>query len=506
MKQFISFFAVVPIVIVLLTSCNSIDNADLSMGSIIERQRAVQTHDDNVSLTEANGIADRFFSSNVGSTGLSTKSDDSRSNLISTAETVREDGQDLMYVFNYEDGGFVIVGSTRNYYPILAYSDEGTFVLQEDMGPVDVWLDETKVCIKNSSSLSAEKKAEMQQLWARYDGSYQEPSYSEFAARRPQTRSTGEDACWDRIDELQALYGSQGWTFLPLSFVEDVFDDAGLSTYYDDICYSATQNHSALNETIIGYKTPVFYQSGQSGRLLETTWFGSEPLNSFCPLGANAGCGPVAVAQVMKYYELPTEMDFFGMPLTWDNIPVDPFLDSLNQLARLMRYTGNLVQATYSPSGAGATTTTKITNGLNSLDNYSASNADHNNLTISAVRNNLIVDNKPVIMFGSDSSSPQDPGHFWVCEGAKETIYNQIMFYTENQPNGAGTFTQGMYSQSSPGIVGGGDSYLQFYMNWGWGPSPASAPLNGWFLSNNVSVDGHNYQYLRKDIFITAHP
>ena len=55
-----------------------------------------------------------------------------------------------MHIFNYEDGGFIIVGATRNYYPILAYSDKGSFVLKDDMGPVDVWLEETKVCIKNS--------------------------------------------------------------------------------------------------------------------------------------------------------------------------------------------------------------------------------------------------------------------------------------------------------------------------------------------------------------------
>ena len=74
-----------------------------------------------------------------------------------------------MYVFNYVDGGFVIVSATREYYPILAYSDKGKFELKEDMGPVDVWLDETKVSIKNCSRLSDEDKEQMRSLWSHYE-------------------------------------------------------------------------------------------------------------------------------------------------------------------------------------------------------------------------------------------------------------------------------------------------------------------------------------------------
>ena len=130
-----------------------------------------------------------------------------------------------MYIFNYEDGGWVIIGSTREYYPILAYSDEGRFELQEDMGPVDVWLDETKVCIKHASELSVEEKAQMRSLWSLYEdaGLLAEKT----KAARVLTKSTGEDACWERIDSLQALYGSEGWTFTSLSGAEYYFDEWG---------------------------------------------------------------------------------------------------------------------------------------------------------------------------------------------------------------------------------------------------------------------------------------
>ncbi len=67
------------------------------------------------------------------------------------------------------------------------------------------------------------------------------------------------------------------------------------------------------------------------------------------------------------------------------------------------------------------------------------------------------------------------------------------------------SFFPGMYSYSNPGIIGGSNPSLYFYMNWGWGPaSPYSGPLNGWYSSNNVSVDGRNFINDRKDIIVMA--
>ena len=233
MKQILKYSAALT-VLLLSIACNEIEKVGIVAESSVEQMRERQTQSVNVSQIEAKDIADVFLQSNAGSKKAQTKS--SASKRVSSYATIREDEQDLMHVFNYEDGGFIIVGATRNYYPILAYSDKGAFVLQNDMGPVDVWLDETKVCIKNSGSLDEATKAQMQNLWARYDGTYVDPTQELLAARRPQTRSTGEDYCWDRIDYLQALYGSQGWTFLPLSQVEDYFTDLGYENEYDAMC------------------------------------------------------------------------------------------------------------------------------------------------------------------------------------------------------------------------------------------------------------------------------
>lgn len=484
----LSLFAVLPMAAIMLFACNKVDNADFDVATALEQQIKSQTHGINVTQTEAQAIANMFMRSEAGNLGVATKSSDTRSKRVSSSATVREDGQDLMYVFNYEDGGFVIVGSTRNYYPILAYSDKGSFDLQDDMGPVDIWLDETKVGIKNSGSLDEATKTQMQSLWARYDGTFVDPSQQLLAARRLQTRSTGEDACWDRIDSLQALYGSEGWTFLPVSFVEDLFTDLDLESYYEAICYSAEQNHSALNETLIGYKLPN--EVTQIGPLLNTEWFQRSPFGDACP-NLVAGCGAVAAGQVMFFHRFPTTMTWKGEDFYWSQIPRLPSWHSYHKQPQLMGMLGQKFQMVYNSDSTSSTTVNKLCTGLDSLG-YNVSSVSHN---YNNVRDSLFYHSNPVIMQGKDSTHPS--GHFWVCDGVRETIMNQIQFFTENQPYGAGSFTQGMYSLSNPGIEGG-IFYIHFHMNWGRGSN------NAWYLGDSVNSPFGNYNTLRHDIFVNV--
>ena len=479
----------------LFVACNGIEKAasDVAPASAVRTADAARSV--NVSQGEAAGIADMFLQTEAGSNRIPTKSSDSQSKRVSTTATVRDDGQDLMYVFNYEGGGFVIVGSTRNYYPILAYSDKGSFELQDDMGPVDVWLDETKVCIKNSSSQSAETKAQMQQLWARYDGTYVDPTQEILAARRPQTRSVGEDSCWARIEYLQSLYGSEGWTFNSLSNAEYYFDEWGFGDLYDQLCNSAIQNHSDPSETVIGYKYGHEITT-QVGPLVGTEWYQEAPFGNLCPNGT-AGCGPVAAAQVMFFHQYPDTLSWDGIPFTWQDVPAHYV--SLFQTLRhpeLMRMLGEKFNVIYYTDSTTSSTVYKVVHGLQSLG-YTAYSQNYN---VTSTHNELFNNHRPIIMRGVNTAT--NKGHLWVCEGDKQTLVNQLVFYTENQPYGSGTFYPGMYSYNNPGVEGG-VMYLYFYMNWGWGSTNNYHP-NGWFLSNNVSVNGNNYQNYRKNIYVSV--
>jgi hypothetical protein len=484
-------YAVIAIAATLLMACNGIETVGLDADSVISKHKTSLIRDVNVTQNEAIGIANMFARSNGGDIPQ-TKGAFSSTKMISSSETIREDGQNLMYVFNYQGGGFVIVGSTRNYYPILAYSDEGSFILQDDMGPVDVWLDETKVSIKNSGSLDNDTKAQMQNLWARYDGTFVDPAQALLAARRPQTRSTGEDYCGDEIEDLQTLYGDEGWTFLPLSFVEDLFTDLGLSSVYADLCYCASQNNSALNETVIGYRYPAI---NQVGPLLQTEWHQDAPYNDSCPNHYPAGSGVIAAAQVMKYYEEPPTINMLdGTTITWADIPISPNTTP-NKIPQLIKRLGQLCDASY---GSSVTIVHHydVMIGADSLG-YSVDYVSGNNE--SYYHNQVLYYHRPVIMFGAKNTDPLID-YAWVCDGVRQTVYNEIQFFTENQPNGGGNFYQGMYTYNNPGLAGqpvGSPTYT-YHMNWG----QTNGAYNGWFTANYVFSAPINYNENRKNLLI----
>lgn len=105
-----------------------------------------------VSLTKATDIAAVFFG--ILSNIPATKSNPS----IASIETIKDSKNNntpMMYVINYDGGGFVIVSATKDYFPILAYSDENNFVYNEEIGGLEIWMEETQEAIRQSESLDA---------------------------------------------------------------------------------------------------------------------------------------------------------------------------------------------------------------------------------------------------------------------------------------------------------------------------------------------------------------
>lgn len=479
-------------VAMLLTACNGIEtNLHDTESAIAKRKTSTIIRDVNVSQSEAIDIAIRFVRSNFDVDILQTKSAFSSTKMICSTETVSEDGQNLMYVFNYQGGGFVIVGASRNYYPILAHSDEGSFILQDDMGPVNVWLDETKVSIKNSGSLDNATKEQMQNLWARYDGTYVDQTQELLAARRPQTRNNGEDACWYRIDSLQAEHGSEGWTYNSLSNAEYYFNEWGFEDLYEEICYYASQNHSDPSETVIGYRYPAI---NQVGPLLQTEWHQHAPYNDSCPNQYPAGSEVIAAAQVMKYHQLPGQLTYNGTTITWNDIPDSP-ITVPNKIPQLMAKLGQLFNENYGASGT-STDLAYVLSGVMSV----------NCLLIpvhpeASYRDQIFTYHRPVLMFGWKTENILSEHYAWVCDGVRQAVYNEIQFYTENQPNGGGDFYQGMYTYDNPGLAGQpvGSPIYSYNMRWGL----QNGAYNGWFAANYNFSSPIDYNCQRKNYYLS---
>jgi hypothetical protein len=199
----------------------------------------------------------------------------------------------------------------------------------------------------------------------------------------------------------------------------------------------------------------------------------------------------------MKYYQYPQSFSLNGYAFNWNNIPVFP--QSGSDQAAPVRLVDNFVNMHYSSSGSWATLG-NMESGIRHLG-YNVTRADHN---YESVATQLLTYRRPVIMGGNaDNVSLPDPlnyigdSHYWVCDGTRKITTNQMLYYTEGQPDGNGVFTTGWNTMDSPGILGG-LVYLYFHMNWGRGGSH-----DGWFAFNDVNSGNGNFKYARQDFYIT---
>ena len=176
---------------------------------------------------------------------------------------------------------------------------------------------------------------------------------------------------------------------------------------------------------------------------------------------APAGCGPVAVAQVLWYYRTRLNMTYNGVRINFNNM-----LQSLNpnspgrspDIARLMRFVGDRVIIDWAASYALALPS-KIPDLFNSLGFSSElKNLDHR-IVQGALRAG-----RPVI-FKARTSGPIGISlnhHIWVCEGYRTLGYGQ------------------------------------YFMNWGW-----NGGANGWYYIDNWQAQGGSkYSEDRKMILV----
>ncbi len=137
-----------------------------------------------------------------------------------------------MYIINYPDQKFVIIGATRNYYPILAYSDKNNLSINQESGLLE-WLKETKYAIKESESYEEDLTSRMRFLW----NFSEEPQVKDVV----QTRGSAEEdrVMRARMSELMQLY--PGYYCRPLSQCSSSDFPLNGTEIYENLCRLASQ-------------------------------------------------------------------------------------------------------------------------------------------------------------------------------------------------------------------------------------------------------------------------
>jgi len=432
---------------------------------------------------------------NIAAAFLGTRSHEpaTKSNArLASTKTIRDNksNEPLMYVMNYIDGGFVVVSATKNYYPILAYSDENPFVLKEnlgEMGGVAIWLEETKEYIRQSEFLDGEKKAEIRNLWRQY-----EPITNMITTNVATKSGTPEqDAARDlRIAQLNNM----GYSVYS---IQEAFDQ-GLITINN---YQNWWNMAdvAPDYTLVAFGSTCSYS--QVGPFLQTAWSQWGPFNNQVPLinGKRPllGCNAVAFGQIMAYHEHPSTIN-------WSTIKQQGGLsiETQNFLYILALDIGTIFDVDKGSSSKHSDAMKEL---KSSKYGYSStiSEISHNSAT---VRSQLSLA-QPVYMRGDeyDQVEKKYTSHGWVCDGYNSYTYSDF-YFAEFLMGSPGSYSysslKGAPSLQNPNYTSGMIHY-SYSMNWGHG-----GMYNGWFVGEyvNMNYTDSDYQYDRKEVINIKKP
>jgi len=211
--------------------------------------------DNFVGLSEIEAIAGGMefpdgIGSNLKSTGPLTKS------LSGIDEIKNIGGETLFYVVNYDEGGFLILSSDKRSTPVLAYSTENNFRVDENSHSpgLRLWMDDAKKQMEDIRSLSSEQS---------------------------------------RISE-------KAWESVQTALIGEV---STLKKEPPPDCYEHTDIFTEGPFTV-----PTWHQNSPFNDDLITQTCGSEtdPIK--------AGCVTIAMAEIMRYHEHPTSYSWSSMP------------------------------------------------------------------------------------------------------------------------------------------------------------------------------------------------
>jgi len=333
------------------------------------------------------------------------KSSSKKTKSIKTINEIKnKHGKTSFFIVNYNEGGYVIISAEKRTQPILAFSVNNKFIVDENSYPLGLkfWMDDANEQIEEIQLSNIEQ-------------------------------SPNDKIAWDLVQQ---------------SIINEV---TSLKT--------VTPPPGCYEHTVITTKGP----------LLKTAWdqrsgFNFKLIDMKCngiDLPVYAGCAPIAMAQVMKYYQKPTNYNWSLMPLTTATLTTQNFIKDIHVAIRSV----NSIYPKYECTGTAVSSSLVGTVLISKFNYSSAIYADYNTSTIKSNINS----NRPVILRGTNSTNSLDE-HMWVCDGYRTTNY--------------------MFNDCT------GYTLLHLHMNWG-----NNGDYNDWYSFDNFNPGNKNYNSNKKMIY-----
>ena len=379
-----------------------------------------------------------------------------------------DSGRVLMYAVNYIDG-YTIVSATKDYYPILAEIEHGTYTGENTNTGLDVILREYMILIE--AAISGEIKI-TGNPWSVYEEVV--PEYS--------VKTKVSDDYYETADRYMEDWYMEGYNIYLLSQQPENMPDE----LYEQFCdYAADYNRPDHNYMTCSFivENPEGFRSDY-GPLCKTYWHQNSPYNQALDNpNAKVGCGTIAIAQILRALRTPAYYDWDSMP---NYMSPTSSMEPYENFAFFIRD----VRSKIGCSNGYADIEIDIKNGLIRNYGFNVTVDNHNSDRVES----SIRAGKPVCMRGQDRST--NSGHIWVCDGYRYTITStEFSLYTI--PLGVQQISELTKVHSEIVYEYPYLSNEYFHMNWG---QPDSR-YNGYYLNNNVSVAGYDFSIDRKNLY-----
>ena len=467
MKNLKFKFTAITLAVATLFSCNNSDEQsyDVQQVKVTQEDNLIERNILNLSSVDASKLA-KQFSINEYEGGSRTASDVAIKDIQTVAS---ETGEPLMYVVNYANNkGFTVISATKNYAPVLAYSDEGYLNVDDASFTDNIFIDEYKTYIESVVGLECDS---LRQKYA-IDWSFYE--------KKPETvssRAYTDAQIQQELANATTYYTNQGYEVHSLGAATSLIPASGslsaedrANGFINDICSHTPQEYDCMDVTLLLVKRTYH----QYGPYIRDSWNQYYPYNTDSQ-NDYAGCSTIAVAKVMNYHQWPIWND-----INWNNIREDYVL-SLN--TDEWTFFSILRKGMNADDSKPTETTIENEDMVSFLNNngYIATLSDYPGYQSVG---NQIVAGSPVIMRGN---KPTKEGHAWVCDGYK---YHTIQY--------AAYMIDGDFDEYTffPGMT----DYSLHYLHMSWGEDP-EIPSQAWYYQDNLPTTG-NYTIARKIITV----
>lgn len=291
---------------------------------------------------------------------------------------------------------------------------------------------------------------------------------------KPVRETRGSDDYYEELDRWYAEHTADGSQIYKLTRLQDELPEDVYNRFVEtasaDDAWSGTQYSWESTAYVVVQTTDNVTLRGP---LLNTTWNQNQDVTPWI------ACAPVAIGQIMRFYEFPAAFPWNYMSDSDSNdASKESFLITIRNALNV--------------DGKGNATIGCIKNVLKNYG-YSISQSDHDATKIYSE----ITAGRPVLAIGEDTS--RNEGHAWVIDGTRYS-YTSVTYtlyilnsncYPEFNYEDSGTTPWNQYSDLTT-----------YHMNWGWG-----GDCNGWYLDYRIKVtpkDGtvREYSHNRKELLI----